>query len=208
MSYPTFSLLPGLALLLLAGCISIPNGPSVMALPGSGKSFEHFRRDDAECRRYAYAQVGGSGAEQAAVDAGVRSAAVGTAIGAVAGAAIGGRSGAAVGAGTGLLMGSVVGTSSAQSSAYGTQRNYDHAYVQCMYANGHQVPVTRTQARNVSTPSVPRSAPAASSYPPPPPAAYPPPGYPPPPTYSPAPAPAYSPAPPPPVYSPTPPARY
>lgn len=206
MSYRTFSLLPGVALLLLAGCVVIPSGPSVMALPGSGKSFEHFRRDDAECRRYAYAQVGGNNAEQAAVDAGVRSAAVGTAIGAVAGAAIGGRSGAAVGAGTGLLMGSVVGTSSAQSSAYGTQRNYDHAYVQCMYANGHQVPVTRVQAHNLPTNPVSRPASPTSSYPPPPPATYPPPGYPTP-TYSPAPAPAYSPTPPP-VYSPTPPPRY
>ena len=176
-------------LLLLAGCASLPDGPSVMALPGSGKSFEQFRSDDAECRRYAQYQIGGSSANQAATDAGVRSAVVGTAVGAVAGAAIGGRDAVGVGAGTGLLVGSMAGSGAAQSSAYATQRNYDNAYVQCMYAKGQRVPVSDAMAR--SRAQVP-AARAGAPYPPPsgnippPPSGYPPP---PPPGYAPPPGP-------------------
>jgi hypothetical protein len=85
------------AILVLGGCTSIPTGPSKLALPGTGKTFEQFRFDDAECQRYAFQQIGGTTAEKAASDATVRSAALGTAVGAVAGAAIGGKSGAGVG---------------------------------------------------------------------------------------------------------------
>lgn len=158
-SFPSL-LAAGLPLLLLAGCVSVPTGPSVMALPGTGKSFEQFRYDDFDCRQYAQVQVGGT-ADQAGVNAGLRSAAVGTAIGTVAGAAVGGRDGAGAGAATGLVFGSVAGAGAAQSTAYGTQRHYDNAYVQCMYAKGEQVPVA----------GVFTTAPAArgsSSYPPPP----------------------------------------
>ena len=37
----------------------MPTGPSVMALPGTGKNFDQFRADDASCRQFAYAQIGG-----------------------------------------------------------------------------------------------------------------------------------------------------
>lgn len=175
MKIPMSSLAAASALVLFAGCASLPTGPSVMALPGTGKNFDQFRSDDAECRRYALHQVGG-GANQAAVDAGVRSAVVGTAVGAVAGAAIGGRGGAGVGAGTGLLVGSMVGTETAQVSAYGSQRSYDNAYVQCMYAKGQRVPVTAGQRSQLEGPvqRVP-AAPASGAYPPPPPGNPPPP---------------------------------
>lgn len=39
--------------LLLAGCASVPSGPIVMALPGSAKSADDFRADDAACRQTA-----------------------------------------------------------------------------------------------------------------------------------------------------------
>ncbi len=160
------------AALLLAGCASVPSGPSVMALPGSGKHFDQFRGDDAICREYARQQIGGASADRAGVDAGLRSAAVGTAVGAVAGAAIGGRNAVGVGAGTGLVVGSLAGTGAAQGSAYGTQHNYDNAYVQCMYGKGHRVPVPadlRSQYRSPVDPAGPLypPAPAASRYPPP-----------------------------------------
>lgn len=32
-----------LGLLLLAGCATVPSGPSVLVLPGSGKTFEQFQ---------------------------------------------------------------------------------------------------------------------------------------------------------------------
>ncbi|BAL22533.1 YMGG-like glycine zipper-containing protein [Azoarcus sp. KH32C] len=131
-----------MALLVTGGCVSLPTGPSVTVLPGSNRSFSEFRRDDADCREYAYEQIGGRSAQQRANDSAVSSAAVGTVVGAAAGAALGGSRGAGVGAGTGLLFGSAIGADAAQSSAYGSQRRYDNAYVQCMYASGHRVPMS------------------------------------------------------------------
>ncbi|MBI4756449.1 MAG: hypothetical protein HY778_13750 [Betaproteobacteria bacterium] len=149
---------------LLAGCATLPSGPSVMVLPGTGKSFEQFQTDDGACRQFAFAQIGVTPG-QAATDSGVRSAAVGTVVGAVAGAAIGGRGGAGVGAGTGLVVGSMAGAGAAEQSAWGSQRRFDHAYIQCMYAKGHRVPVSG-RLMGQST--------AAAPTPPPPPAGTPP----------------------------------
>ena len=161
---------------LLGACTVIPTAPYVMALPGTGMSMERFKSDDMLCRDYAYIQIGGKSAESAARESAVTSAAVGTAIGALAGAAIGGNAqGAAVGAGTGLLFGSLVGTDAARTSGIGTQRQYDNAYIQCMYAKGQQVPVPASVARSRN--QAPAVAPAAApAYPPPP-------GYGPPPEY-------------------------
>ena len=41
-------------LLAITGCASLPNGPSVMVLPGTGLTFERFRNDDAVCQQYAF----------------------------------------------------------------------------------------------------------------------------------------------------------
>lgn len=154
------------ALLTLTACVSVPSGPSTMALPGTGKSFDQFRADDYECRQYASVQSGGATADEAAVDSGVRSAALGTAVGALAGAAIDGSHGAGVGAGAGLLIGALAGTGAAHSSAYSVQRRYDIGYTQCMYAKGHRVPVSRRFSA-----SNPPAA-YAPPYPPPPPSPY------------------------------------
>ncbi len=148
--------------LVLGGCASMPTGPSLMALPGSGRTFEQFRFDDAECQQYAFQQIGGTTAQKAANESATRSAVVGTAVGAVAGADAGQRSG------------------------YGTQRQYDNAYVQCMYARGHKVPVSANMARSLQqAPSAASSAysppatadgknipPPPSGNPPPPPPGY------------------------------------
>jgi len=122
-------------------CTTLPTGPSVLVLPGTGKNFDQFRSDDFVCRQYAYAQVGGTTPGQAAAASGVTSAAVGSALGAAAGAAIGGGSGAAIGAGSGLAAGGLVGTGTAASSSEEAQQRYDIAYIQCMYAKEHRVPV-------------------------------------------------------------------
>lgn len=164
---------PLAAVLLLAGCASAPTGPSVMALPGSGKSFDQFRADDLECRRYGREQSAGADPEGAAL----RSAAVGTAVGAVAGAAIGGRDAAGVGAGTGLIVGSMAGSGTARGAGYDAQRLYDNAYVQCMYARGQQVPVSGALRSRPAVPAAasPAGIPPAAAYPPPPPQTAPPP---------------------------------
>lgn len=127
---------------LLVGCATtMPSGPSVMALPGSGKNFDQFRYDDADCRTFAMAQIGGPAAGQAATDANVNNAVAGTLLGALAGAAIGGHEGAGAGAGIGLLMGSASGAEQARHTGHGGQKRYDNAYVQCMYSKGQRVPV-------------------------------------------------------------------
>lgn len=164
--------------LLLGACASVPSGPSQLVLPGTGKPFDVFRADELECRQYASDSIGGRNAESAATESTARSAALGTVVGAVAGAAIGGSRGAGVGAGTGLLLGTASGAGSGNPSASGTQRRYDNAYVQCMYAKGHRVPVTGGFT-SVSSPAP--AAPAAvapprpAMPPPPPPAGSPPP---------------------------------
>ncbi len=155
---------------LLASCVSVPNGPSNMALLGTGKNFDQFRGDDASCRQFAQAQIGGVTANQASNNSFVESAVVGTVLGALIGAAAGRGRGVGAGAATGLFVGSVVGANSANESSYGTQRRYDNAYTQCMYASGHRVPVSGHIEQQPAY-SPPQARPAG--YPPPPP----PPGY-------------------------------
>ncbi|MFT3802208.1 MAG: glycine zipper family protein [Burkholderiaceae bacterium] len=162
------------ALLVLGACAVTPTGPTQLVLPGSGKTFQQFRVDDAGCRQHASAEIGDS-AQTAAADATARSAVVGTAVGTVAGAAIGGSRGAGVGAGTGLLFGTAAGSNAGAQTGYSAQRRYDNAYIQCMYAAGHRVPVSgqfigNTRAVQQATPTPPSGA----EPPPPPPAGTPP----------------------------------
>lgn len=169
-------LFPIAAVLLLAGCVTVPTGPSVMVLPGGGKDFEQFRADDAVCRQWALQQTGTTTA-QASTDTAVSGAAVGTVVGAAAGAALGAASGhpatgAAVGSGVGLLGGTAVGANRAAGAQWLVQRRYDNAYMQCMYAKGNQVPMPRSsQGPPTSTwqrPVGPPSINAPGDVPPPP----------------------------------------
>ncbi len=162
------------AALFLGACTVMPTGPSMLVLPGTGRSIDIFRYDDNECRQFAYVQIGGETAQQLANEAVVGNAVVGTAIGALAGAAIGGRQGAAVGAGSGLVMGSAYGSGSAWNSGYAVQRQYDNAYIQCMYAKGHRVPVPANMIQprptyNYDAGSPPPQPPPPGRPPPPPP---------------------------------------
>ena len=172
---------PVVGALLLAGCVVLPPaGPSVQALPGSRLSFDQFQFDDASCRQYALAQIGGRSSTDAAQESAAASAVAGTAIGAAAGAALGGNSqGAAVGAGIGLLTGAMAGWGASEASYYAAQRRYDGAYYQCMYARGHRVPV---YSRYTETGRAPPAQQPRAPVTPPPDAAVPPPNAPPPPT--------------------------
>jgi hypothetical protein len=168
----------------IAGCTTIPNGPGVMALPGSGMDFDQFRADDFDCQAYARQTTGMESPQQAAEQSAMNSAVVGTAVGAAAGALMGSATGdagagAALGAGSGLIVGSAAGSGAYGASAWQIQERYDAAYVQCMYANGHQVPVPASVAAQ-------QQAAPARQYAPPPspvPSAYPPANAPPPPGY-------------------------
>ena len=71
------------SVLALSACaVAPPQGPTVMALPAQGKSFEAFQQDDGTCRGYATQQTGGASASQAATNSAVGSAVLGTALGA------------------------------------------------------------------------------------------------------------------------------
>lgn len=147
-----------LALLVLSGCATMPNGPSVRVLPGPGKSFEEFQADDAVCRRWSEQSIGMS-PQQTVNQSAASGAAIGTIIGAGAGALIGAATGhpaagAAIGAGSGLLVGTASGADAGNISGYEAQRRYDNTYIQCMYAKGNQVPGTvRTyRTRRVAPP--------------------------------------------------------
>jgi outer membrane lipoprotein SlyB len=158
---------------LVAGCVSLPSGPSVTSLPGTGKSFDQFRADESECRQYASSSVGDTNPSDVQADSAAKSAVVGTAVGALAGAAIGGHNSTATGAGIGLLFGALAGADAANASGYSVQQRYDSAFLQCMYARGNKVPMA---ARAVRSPAPRYYAPAPPvyyNYPPPPP----PPGY-------------------------------
>jgi len=180
-----------LGALLLVGCVTMPQGPSVMVLPTPGKPLELFEDEDAECRAWARWRIGMSPQEIADQNT-VAAGAAGTAVGAMVGAAIGAASGnasegALIGAGTGMLLGA---SSGAEAGAYygaEAQRRYDIAYQQCMYAQGNVLPGMRRRVWGPIPPPPPRPgsyapAPGPAPYPPPPPP--PPPSPPPPPPSS------------------------
>jgi hypothetical protein len=164
----------GLAMLTLAGCATGPTGPSMTAMPGSQRSLDQFRYDDAVCRQRALGGSGGQSAAQAANAAVATGVVGGAAIGALAGAALGGSQGAGVGAGVGMITGSAVGAGNAPLAAATTQRAYDQNYVQCMYSAGHKVPVVGTvipPAGAYRPAPVPSAPPQAAMPPLPPPGA-------------------------------------
>ncbi len=147
-----------LVLLVLSGCATVPSGPSVLVLPAPGKTMGQFQSEDMTCRQWAVQQTGNA-AQFAANQNTATGAAVGTVIGAGAGALLGAASGhagrgAAIGAGSGLLLGTISGADAGQAYGWEAQRRYDYAYVQCMYANGNQIPgqVHRYRIRQVTPP--------------------------------------------------------
>src|SRR5207249_4078450 len=128
--------------LSLGACATVPLGPSVMVLPGTGKSFDQFQADDAVCRQWASVQTGTT-PQQAAGSSAAKSGVLGTLLGAGLGAAIGAATGhpgvgAAVGAGGGLLAGTAVGAGAGEAAGHQGRQRYDNAFEQCMYAKGHQ----------------------------------------------------------------------
>ena len=164
------SIFLSLALLTVAGCATVPRGPSVMVMPGSGKTFDEFQADDAICRQWAAQQIGLSPQETMNQNT-VAGAVAGTAIGAGLGAVIGSASGhagtgAAIGAGSGLLLGTASGASTGQYYGWEAQRRYDIAYTQCMYAKGNQIPGVATRSRS-SHRFMPPPPPPGSGYSPP-----------------------------------------
>jgi hypothetical protein len=157
-----------LAMLALAGCATLPTGPSVRVLPGKGKTFENFQVDDAVCRQWAERSIGISPQEtvnRSATSGAVVGTAIGAGVGALLGAATGhAGAGAAIGAGSGLLVGTASGADAGNLSGYELQRRYDNTYIQCMYAKGNLVPGTSRYYRMRTT--APPPPPGYSDVPP------------------------------------------
>jgi outer membrane lipoprotein SlyB len=129
-----------LSLFLLAGCASVPEGPTVPVMPAKGKSFSQFQSEDAECQDYAAARVERSA--HRANDRALATALIGAAIGAGLGAAAGEGEGEAIT--TGAIAGGAIGTSIGANDsrfAQGTiQGRYNLAYAQCMHGKGNRIP--------------------------------------------------------------------
>src|ERR1700690_1044188 len=157
-------------LVVLSGCATVPNGPTVTVLPAPGKPFAQFQDDDAICRQWAAQQIGVT--PQETVNQNTATGAVaGTLIGGGLGAAIGAASGhvgtgAAIGAGTGLLFGTLAGSDRGYAYGRSAQRKYDTAYQQCMYAKGNQVPGMVEPSRRVHRRMPPPPPPDLDSTPP------------------------------------------
>jgi len=165
----------GAMLVGLGGCATMPPGPSVLVMPGGGKSFETFQVDDAACRGWAQNQAGwnanntvNQNVAAGAIGGGALGAAAGALIGAASGAA---GPGAAIGAGAGLLAGTVLAAPIAQGSGFEVQRRYDNAYQQCMFAKGNQIPAAHSAARPTRYPPPPPPPGYMYGAPPPPPPA-------------------------------------
>jgi outer membrane lipoprotein SlyB len=108
------------------------------------QAYAAFQKDDDFCQVSAQKAIGYQSPGEAANQASISSAVVGTALGALAGAAIGSASGnmgagAAIGAGTGLVAGGAVGAGNAQAVGGSLQARYDAVYAQCMTAKGNRV---------------------------------------------------------------------
>ena len=170
--------------LLVAACAETPMGPTVRALPPSGKPFDQFAQEQASCKAYADSQV--QGQADRANSTGLVVGVGGTVLGAGLGAALGGGRGAAIGAGAGAIGGTAVGASTSGHEQRSIQTQYNDAYVQCMTAKGnvidHPAPrVIYTQPQTTVIYTQPAPPPPTVIYTqpaPPPPVMYaPPPGY-------------------------------
>ena len=161
-----------IAVAVLAGCTTVPNGPSTMALPGTNKGFDQFRYDEGDCRQYASDAIGGQTGGRVQEETAVKSAVAGAVIGALIGGAINGGHGAGVGAAVGAAGGGIAGLGAGEAHAYDAQRRYDQAYQQCMCGKGHRVAVSGRLAPPAPAYAAPPPPPRVSYGPPPPPPGY------------------------------------
>jgi hypothetical protein len=129
--------------ILMAGCVTVPTGPSVTVFPTPGKPYDLFLAEDSYCRRAAEQQIGilpQQVADQNTASGAIVGTAVGTGLGAVLGAASGNTgAGAVIGGVSGLLIGSAAGSDAGRIEGREAQKRYDTVFLQCMYSHGNQV---------------------------------------------------------------------
>ena len=131
-----------MCVILMAGCATIPTGPSVRVFPTPGKPYDLFLAEDSDCRQAAEQEIGLAPqqvADQNTATGAIVGTTVGTGIGAALGAASGNTgAGAVIGGLSGLLIGSTAGADAGRIEGREAQRRYDTVYLQCMYAHGNQ----------------------------------------------------------------------
>ena len=125
------------AALLLGGCVTQPEGPTIPVMPGRDKSFTEFQNDDMQCQSFASNRV--AGRAENANDRAILSAIIGAGVGAALGGAVGGGEGAGVGAASGGIVGGAIGSNQSAYAQGTLQRRYNIAYAQCMEAKGNDV---------------------------------------------------------------------
>ena len=140
-------------LVVMAGCATMPPGPSVVVMPPPGKPFEVFQADDAACRQWAENQSGWQANEtvnQNLASGAAIGTVLGTGLGAIIGSAYGNvGAGAAIGAASGLTLGLAGASEPARAAGYEVQRRYDIAYQQCMFSKGNRISNTTYETRRV-----------------------------------------------------------
>jgi hypothetical protein len=147
-----------LILIGLSACATAPMSPSLVTLPGTGRSFDQFRADDYNCRLYGEVQIGLRSAQSAAAAAmtvGINPGTPGTINSA---AFVGGGQGGAVGQAV-TPPGVIPSSNLPAGTSYAAQQRYDNAYIQCMYASGNRVPVYDSGTRPASGATQPANVP-------------------------------------------------
>ena len=141
------------------------SGPNVL-VARTGRSFDQFRADDLDCRQYAYQQIGGKSGKRPPTN--LPSAAPLWDCNRSSGR---GRTGRSPGRSSGCRFriggGIDDGCRGGYRSSYALQRSYDNAFVQCMYAKGHRVPVPAGMAPSHSGQAAvppPPSGPSAAAF--------------------------------------------
>lgn len=132
---PARTLIAITALVALGAC-AVPRSPSVAVLPGGGKDMAAFNADDIACREYSARRALEKSPPPDAMGLGTGPAVVEA------------RGRAARGNDTETGTGSMFGGAPAPESdnSFTAQQRFDTAYVQCMSAKGHKVPVNQNMS--------------------------------------------------------------
>lgn len=152
-----------LVFVLLSGCATLPDGPSIRALPGTGKTFEEFRSADDACRQNSFERVQGLGADLGVTETDQKRAGGETAVHAAIGEPM-----RAEDTETESRTGSATRPDTRDVSGRDLQHQYDSAYVKCMYLKGHRVPVSGqviAPSSQSASPSSGAASPPSDAYP-------------------------------------------
>jgi hypothetical protein len=124
-------------MLVVAGCVVPPMGPTVPVLPGPSKGSAAFDTDQADCQQYAYSRTAPAAA--ATNKQAIAGALLTTALGAAIGGAVGAGRGAAIGAVSGAAFGTIANAGAAGWTQPSLQQEYDALYASCMVGYGNRV---------------------------------------------------------------------